>query len=125
MIECNSLVRKSLIQCMCSTAKTIQIILSSCLDKDEMIQLASFDKISKVPVYLLKVEQRHYILRNGFRSNSPKIIKCLNDNLLPKWIDHYKGDYLELIKALLLDSNETDIKNTVQLIDIVLESLFK
>lgn len=125
VIESNSFVRRSLITSMCSTAKTAKAILVACLSKDDSIRLVAYEKLTKVQVNLFKVEDRQYLLRNGLKMTNPHILKCINEKLLPKWLDYYNGNYMDLMRAIWNDSTEEEMKKSVELIEKVLMSLFK
>lgn len=118
-------VRKAIIQCIGLNMTTIPIVLGRCLDSDPNVRLVSFDKFSKVPIRALKVEHRQHILKNGFKDQSAKVRQFVQNTLLPLWFTNCNENYYKLILALKLDADENDFKQTIEIIERVLDIFFK
>lgn len=68
---------------------------------------------------------RQALIRNGLKDFCVEIRKCIEESILPWWLQCYNNYYFRLMKALLLDGNKDELKESRKLIKNVLKSLFK
>lgn len=122
--DSNSQVRRAIVQAIGLNMTTIPLILGRCLDVDENVRFASYERFSKIPIKVLKLEYRQTVLRNGFKDNA-KIKILITDTLLPQWFINCENNYFKLILALKLDADENDFKETTFLVEKVLDIFFR
>lgn len=105
---------------------SVPLIIERILDIDVSVQLTAFEKISKMPMTYLSIEQRQFILRVGFSLRTKDIIKNFVKNLLlPRWLSYVNGNHFEFLKALTLDATEKDLKQSTDIMENVLKSCFR
>ncbi|GLV43832.1 Chromosome associated protein G [Carabus blaptoides fortunei] len=121
----NAQVRKTIIRCIGLNANTIPVLIKRCFDIDESVRRSAFEKLSELPIHVLKIEQRQYILENGLKDKSEKVQSFIQKTLLSRWLSSYDGNYFQLICALKLDADERDWKQSVKIVENILNIFFR
>lgn len=118
-------VRQKIISCMSRNYHTLPYILDRLWDIDEKVRRHTYLHMSSFPVRTYKVSQRLTILEQGLNERSETVFKVVTNVLLRQWIEAYHKDYIELINALKLDTNENEIKRFRKIAQQTLEQIFK
>lgn len=111
-------VRRAALTSMGKNQCTLQIALRRTRDVDETVRKMAYDFISKVTVRSLTITQRDQLLNDGLKDRSEMVRKTVENVLLPSWLRHFKGDFIDLIKAL-----DAEIGTDVSV--LALDTLFK
>ncbi|OAD60372.1 Condensin complex subunit 3 [Eufriesea mexicana] len=111
-------VRRAALMSMGKNQNTLQIALKRTRDVDEAVRKMAYDFISKVTVRSLTITQRDQLLNDGLKDRSEIVKKTVENVLLPTWLRHFKGDFIDLIKAL-----DAEIGTDVSV--LALDTLFK
>ena len=114
----NAMVRKAVLKSMGKNQSTLQVVLRRTRDVDETVRKAAYDFISKITVRSLTITQRDQLLNDGLKDRSDMVKNTVKNVLLPAWLRHFKGDFIDLIKAL-----DAEIGTGVAI--LALDSLFK
>ncbi|CAD1469487.1 unnamed protein product [Heterotrigona itama] len=114
----NAMVRKAVLKSMGKNQSTLQVVLRRTRDVDETVRKAAYDFISKITVRSLTITQRDQLLNDGLKDRSDMVKNTVENVLLPSWLRHFKGDFIDLIKAL-----DAEIGTGVAV--LALDSLFK
>lgn len=93
-------VRKAVLSCIGKNQKSLQAVLIRTRDIDDSVRKMAFEFISKITVRSLTIEQRECLLKDGLKDRSESVRKCVSNVLLPTWLRCYKGEYLNLVRAL-------------------------
>ncbi|GLV34023.1 Chromosome associated protein G [Carabus blaptoides fortunei] len=117
-------IRAEIVGCVYITNESIPILICRCRDIDENVRLSVFKRLANISVKILTIEQRHSALKNGLNDRSQNVKNSVSHKLLPAWLNLYDNDYLTMLKALQLDATDEDIKNTISISEMVLNSLF-
>lgn len=90
-------------------------------DSDLGVRQAAYTKFAEVnPKLYLKIIDRNIILTCGLADPNKKVQHIINEKVLPKWLNHFEGDYLLFFRALRLDADENDINNFEKLCSDIL-----
>lgn len=111
-------VRKAALMSMGKNQKTLQVALRRTRDVNEGVRKTAYDFISKITVRSLTITQRDQLLNDGLKDRSEIVRKCVQNVLLPSWLRHFSGDFMNLVKAL-----DAEIGTDVSV--LALETLFK
>lgn len=111
-------VRKAALMSMGKNQRTLQVALRRTRDIDETVRKAAYIFISKVTVRSLTITQRDQLLNDGFKDRSEMVNKTVQNVLLPSWLRHFNGNFIELVRAL-----DAEIGTDVSI--LALECLFK
>lgn len=117
-------VRKAIISCMGRNYQTIPYILDRLWDIDEKVRRHTYVHMSTYPVRSYKVSQRMILLEQGLNDRSESVSSVVKNIMLKQWIEAYKKDYVALIAALKLDSDEKEINRFRQIAQQTLQELF-
>lgn len=123
--DSSSNVRRAIVQAIGLNMTTIPLILGRCLDVDENVRFASYERFSRIPIKVLKLEYRQSVLRNGFKDKNAKIKTLITDTVLSQWFISCESNYFKLILALKLDADENDFKETTFLVEKILDIFFR
>ena len=96
----NAMVRKAVLKSMGKNQSTLQVARRRTRDVDETVRKAAYDFISKITVRSLTITQRDQLLNDGLKDRSDMVKNTVKNVLLPSWLRHFKGDFIDLIKAL-------------------------
>ncbi|XP_076666914.1 chromosome associated protein G [Andrena cerasifolii] len=111
-------VRRAALMSMGKNQQTLQIALRRTRDVDEGVRKMAYEFISKVTVRSLTIKQRDQLLNDGLKDRSEKVKKSVQTVLLPSWLRHFNGDFINLVRAL-----DAEIGTDVSV--LALETLFK
>ncbi|XP_003705431.1 chromosome associated protein G [Megachile rotundata] len=111
-------VRKAALMCMGKNQKTLQVALRRTRDIDEMVRKIAYQFISKVTVRSLTIAQRDQLLNDGLKDRSEAVRKTVENVLLPSWLRHFQGNFIDLVRAL-----DAEIGTDVSV--LALKSLFE
>ncbi|KAJ8910833.1 hypothetical protein NQ315_015568 [Exocentrus adspersus] len=117
-------VRLLCIQNIAGRADVVNHIIQRIRDVDINVRLAAYRRLSMV-AGMLKIYQKRHILHCGFLDTSDKVRECVTTHLIPKWLDHYEGNILLLMKSVRLDADEKDVEKTGILFEYILGTIFK
>lgn len=109
---------------------------------DINVRLAAYRRLSNLAEYLqvfikeilqfilfnnlfFQISQKRQILHCGFLDSSDKVVDFITISVIPKWLDHYRGNILLLMKSVRLDADEKDIEETLMLFEYILRIFFK
>ncbi|GLV46020.1 Chromosome associated protein G [Carabus blaptoides fortunei] len=118
-------VRKAVIRCMGITGCTIHALLRRCRDVDYSVRCATYDRLSKLNIRMVKIEHRQYLLSLGLNDVHKKVLKHVKEVLISNWLSNCNGDYFELVKSLRLDADEKDWTRTGEIVEQTLKAIFK
>ncbi|XP_020300506.1 condensin complex subunit 3 isoform X2 [Pseudomyrmex gracilis] len=93
-------VRKAVLASMGKNQKTLQAALARTRDIDDNVRRMAYEFISKITVRSLTIAQRDCLLKDGLRDRSASVKTYVSNTLLPTWLRHYKGDYINFVHAL-------------------------
>ncbi|KMY93398.1 condensin complex subunit 3 [Drosophila simulans] len=102
-------VRQCIITCMGRNYITIPHILERLWDVDEKVRRHTYVNMCNYPVRSYKVAQRLTVLEQGLNDTSATVRKTVINFMLKTWIESYQQNYVALIAALKLDSNEEEL----------------
>lgn len=102
-------VRQCIITCMGRNYITIPHILERLWDVDEKVRRHTYVNMCNYPVRSYKVAQRLTLLEQGLNDTSATVRKTVINFMLKTWIESYQQNYVALIAALKLDSNEEEL----------------
>ncbi|XP_054016614.1 condensin complex subunit 3-like [Hylaeus anthracinus] len=111
-------VRKAALMYMGKNQRTLQVALRRTRDVNEGVRKMAYEFISKITVRSLSITQRDRLLNDGLKDRSEIVKKCVENVLLPSWLRHYDGDFINLVRAL-----DAEIGTDVSV--LALETLFK
>lgn len=118
-------VRQKIVSCMSRNYHTLPYILDRLWDIDEKVRRHTYLHMSSFPVRTYKVSQRLTILEQGLNERSESVRKVVTNVLLRQWTEAYHKDYIALINALKLDTNEKEINRFRKISQQTLEQIFK
>uniref|UniRef100_A0AAR5P9R0 UVR domain-containing protein n=1 Tax=Dendroctonus ponderosae TaxID=77166 RepID=A0AAR5P9R0_DENPD len=118
-----ALVRQRCVENIVVRPDSIKGIVERINDVNVNVRLAAFKRLSKC-VKSIKISDRREILFAAVYGKDSKVSKCIYAELLPAWWETYDCDILKLMLSIRLDGDETDIKETSKLFDIMLNNFF-
>ncbi|XP_060659779.1 LOW QUALITY PROTEIN: condensin complex subunit 3 [Drosophila nasuta] len=104
-----SSVRQCIITCMGRNYITVPHILQRLWDVDERVRRHTYINMCNYPVRSYKVSQRLTLVERGLNDSSESVRKNVIKYMLKAWIESYQQNFIQLIAALKLDSNEEEI----------------
>ncbi|XP_062133815.1 condensin complex subunit 3 [Drosophila sulfurigaster albostrigata] len=104
-----SSVRQCIITCMGRNYITVPHILQRLWDVDEKVRRHTYINMCNYPVRSYKVSQRLTLVERGLNDSSESVRKNVIKYMLKAWIESYQQNFIQLIAALKLDSNEEEI----------------
>lgn len=102
-------VRQCIISCMGRNYLTVPHIIKRLWDVDEKVRRHTYINMCNYPVRSYKVSQRLTLLERGLNDSSENVRKNVIKYMLKAWVESYQQNYIQLIAALKLDSNEEEI----------------
>jgi condensin complex subunit 3 len=118
-------VRQAVITSIAKKANNMLGILDRLHDVDEKVRRHTYLQMASFSVKTYKIADRIAILKTGLNDRSESVRKSVTNILLSNWIGVYDYDYVEVIKAIKLDSNEKDLVQFRKLAEQVLDEVFK
>lgn len=118
-------VRQSAITAVAKKLPIISNILDRLQDTDEKVRRHTYMQMASFPVKSYKIADRICIMNAGLYDRSDMVKKAVNNILLPNWIAAYENNYPEFIKAIKLDSSDSDLLKFRQLAFDALTTIFK
>lgn len=121
-LECDpsAPVRRAVICKLARTACAFTPVINRIRDVDEKVRREAFHFIASYSSKSFKIKQRIQIIKNGLNDRSDHVKKCVAEILLPKWLVHFDRSYFALIKAITLDATVADIKQSVEVAEMIL-----
>ncbi|XP_015584822.1 condensin complex subunit 3 [Cephus cinctus] len=111
-------VRKAVLTNMGKSQKTLQAALKRTRDINDTVRKIAYIFISKITVRSLTIKQREQLLSDGLKDRSEIVRDSVKKVLLPSWLQHFQGDYVNLLRAL-------DAENAMETGILVLNTLFQ
>lgn len=118
-------VRQAAITAIAKKLPVFPNILDRLSDNDEKVRRHTYLQMSSVAVKSYKIADRIKILFAGLNDRSEMVKKAVHNILIPNWIAAYENDYTEFIKAIKLDSNDSDLIKFRILAQDALFNIFK
>ncbi|CAG9817626.1 unnamed protein product [Phaedon cochleariae] len=113
--DSNAAVRAEIVKTIAPYIGTIPQIVKRLRDVDPTVRIIAFRRCADLGPKYFKIVERQHILKCGLCENHPKAKKVFMENLLVKWLNAYGENYVEFLKALKLDGDESDIANTQEI----------
>ncbi|KRT78380.1 HEAT domain-containing protein, partial [Oryctes borbonicus] len=118
------LVRKAVVESIAPCRGTFLHIITRLRDVDGTVRASTYTKLLKVSPKIISIVNRQTILMNGFTENNEALQKKFKNVLLTKWLDVYENNVIEFMRALKLDANEEDLKQTEEIYELLLPIIF-
>lgn len=118
-------VRQAAITAIAKKLPTMNFVLDRLQDNDEKVRRHTFLQMASFPVRSYKIVDRIKILDSGLNDRSEMVKKTVLNILLPNWIAAYENNYTDFIKAIKLDSNDSELKKFSNLAEDALSAVFK
>ncbi|KAJ8975351.1 hypothetical protein NQ317_000279 [Molorchus minor] len=125
LLDANPLIRKEVVKLIAPNAVTISKISERISDVDSHVRIAAYKRCSDIGPMLFKIIARQQILKCGFNETNKSAKNVFMENLLPKWLTAYNGNFLSLLAGIKLDADENDILNTEEISKQVMEAFFE
>lgn len=87
--------------------------------------MAAFKRCGDLGATYFRIVDRIQIFKCGFYDSDHKVRHVFLDYLLPKWLTNYKGNFLNLMGAIMLSSFEDDAAEWSELSYLLVEHFFK
>lgn len=118
-------VRIAVVSAIGMNVHTIPSIMDRLRDVDENVRRHIYMEMSRYPVKAYRVVQRIILLARGLNDESIGVREMVASVLLPQWLESYGNEYIALVAALKIDSNEIELKRFVKVAKQGLFALFK
>lgn len=118
-------VRQAAITAIAKKLSTMSNVLDRLQDNDEKVRRHTYLQMASFPVKLYQIADRIKIMLAGLFDRSEIVKKAVNNILLPNWISAYENDYAEFIKAIKLDSSDSELLKFRSLAQEALNAIFK
>lgn len=79
-------------------------------DVDNHVRSMAFRKCADVGPFAFKIVEKHKILKRGFQEHVPYVKNVFKNYLIPKWLTTFDGNYLNFVKSLKLNADESDME---------------
>jgi condensin complex subunit 3 len=118
-------VRQTVITAIAKRLPNIPMIIERLHDVDEKVRRHTYLQISSFAVNAYKIADRIAILDAGMNDRSEMVKKVVTNMLLPSWISIYNYDYVELVRAIKLDSSQDELNLFKTRAEKALTEIFK
>ncbi|XP_059615523.1 condensin complex subunit 3 [Phlebotomus argentipes] len=118
-------VRQTIITCIVRNMITIPHIIERLWDLDEKVRRHVIIQMSTHSVRMYMVAERLKFLEQGLNDNSELVRKATVNVMLPRWVDTYNHDYIALLGALKMDTNDKEMQRFKKCALQVLQYIFK
>ncbi|KAF5285559.1 hypothetical protein FQR65_LT13193 [Abscondita terminalis] len=125
LYESSAQVRKEVVESLAVVPTFIPKMIERVRDSDYNVRLSAYKKCSLIGPKLITIANRRLIINSGFTEEHVAVRKVFLEDTLPKWLNIYNGDFVQLLKALKYDAYEEDLAETELISKKVLLVFFK
>ncbi|KAF5293753.1 hypothetical protein FQA39_LY03238 [Lamprigera yunnana] len=125
MYDTSPQIRKEVIENIAVVSGILPKLIERVRDSDYNVRLAAFRKCSVIGPKMITIANRRLVVTSGFTEENEIVKRFFIEDMLPKWLSCYNGNYILLLKALKFDAFEEDLRETELLSKKVLDVFFQ